>query len=166
MDYAYVTSWSGDTADTGGDTFDFNTSSVTANYLAAADVKVIQGSLPSESDFAGTRRVILLSEETIEKLRLEGDPVGQRVTLSSFDGPDDYTIVGVLEGSEWGNNGPNTFVPHKPAPWETDGTSLTGAEAELGTTKDSSTRAQPRATTWIRPKQRFHRRKKRWRAKR
>ena len=121
VDYAYITSWYGFTVDPEGDSFDLDVRAVTADYLTAADIKVIQGSLPSESDFAENRRVMLLPEETIEKLGLGGDPVGQSITVSDFSSASDYTLVGVLEGNAWGNDGPNAFIPYKPAPWEADG---------------------------------------------
>ena len=117
-DYAYVSSWYGFTVDANGDSFDLDVSAVMADYLAAADIEVIRGGLFSESDFAENRRVMLLPEGMLERLGLEGDPVGQRLTVSDFGGESDYTIVGVLEDSDTGPYGSDTFIPYRPAPWE------------------------------------------------
>ena len=75
VDYAYVVNWTsfnGHAKD--GKAFEFYAQSVTADYLAAADIRVVQGSLLSEGDFAEARKVILLSEEAVERFGLEGGP--------------------------------------------------------------------------------------------
>ncbi|CAN5878451.1 ABC transporter permease [soil metagenome] len=120
VDYAYLMGWDSYTV-AGDDSLEFEVRPVTADYLAAANIQVIQGSLPSASDFAEQRNVLLLAEGALGKLGLEGDPVGQSVKLSSFEGEKSFTVVGVLEGSERGINGPTALVPYKPTPWGEDG---------------------------------------------
>ena len=139
VDYAYLTGWDSYQL-AGDDSLELDLRPVTADYLAAAAVQPVQGSLFSDSDFAEGRNVLLVAEGALPKLGLEGDPVGQSVELSSFEGEKAYTVVGVLEGPERGMDGPTTLVPYKPTPWEEDGLrELTFA------VKDKANLAQARA---------------------
>ena len=122
VDYAYVTNWTSFTARSkDGETFEVDLRAITADYLAAAGVEVVQGSLFSEGDFAEARKVILLSEVTLERFGLTEDAVGETVHLADFGGESLYTVVGVLEGAAQTTDGPNAFIPYIPAPWESDG---------------------------------------------
>ena len=122
VDYAYLTYMTNLTAYAeDGEAFELDVQAVTADYLEAADISTVQGSLFSAGDFAENRKVVLLSESTVNQLGLAGDPVGQSIKLSDFDADSDYTIVGVLGGADRSFDGFNTFIPYTPAPWETDG---------------------------------------------
>ncbi len=120
VNHAYLTDWDRFTV-AGDDSLMLELRPVTADYLAAAAVRVIQGSLFSEGDFAEGRNVLLVAEGALPKLGLEGDPVGQSVKLADFQGEKSYTVVGVLEGSEQGMGGPTTLTPYKLAPRGADG---------------------------------------------
>ncbi len=119
VDYAYLQRWNVLTVERENETFDLEVTDMTQDFLAAAEVKLSQGGLPSESDFREKRRVILLSEVALKKLSVTGDPVGQSVSLSNFDGENSYTILGVVEGNEYSADGfANTYVPYTPSPWD------------------------------------------------
>lgn len=61
---------------------------VTEDYLAANDVRVTQGSLFSERDFAENRDVALLTPALLRQARIAGNPIGKK--LHGFE------IIGVL----------------------------------------------------------------------
>lgn len=67
---------------------------VTPDYLDAARVEVVAGSLPTASDFAALRPVMLVTRRFAAALELEGDPIGQQVHFVGEAAP--YTIVGIL----------------------------------------------------------------------
>lgn len=67
---------------------------VTADYLAAVRIDVVAGSLPTASDFAELRPVMLITRRFASSLELEGDPIGQQLYFEGEDAP--YTIVGIL----------------------------------------------------------------------
>ena len=120
VDYAYLQQWNILSAELENEAFDLDVAEITQELLAAAEVKLTQGSLPSESDFTEKRSVILLSEAALEKLGVTGDPVGRSVTLTGFSGDNSYTILGVVEGNERRSDGfPNSYMPYVPAPWDT-----------------------------------------------
>jgi len=67
---------------------------VTPDYLDAARVEVVAGSLPTAGDFAELRPVMLVTRRFAAALELEGDPIGQQVHFVGEAAP--YTIVGIL----------------------------------------------------------------------
>lgn len=67
---------------------------VTPDYLDAARVKVVAGSLPTASDFALLRPVMLVTRRFAAALELEGDPIGQQLHFVGEAEP--YTVVGIL----------------------------------------------------------------------
>lgn len=67
---------------------------VTPDYLDAARVEVVAGSLPTASDFAELRPVMLVTRRFAAALELEGDPIGQQLHFVGEAAP--YTIVGIL----------------------------------------------------------------------
>jgi len=67
---------------------------VTPDYLEAFKVQVVAGSVPTASDFAELRPVMLVTRRFAAALGLEGDPVGQQMRFIGEAAP--YTIVGVL----------------------------------------------------------------------
>lgn len=68
--------------------------SFSADYLAAARIEVIEGSLPGGSDFQQERRVIVLTKRFASLLGVEDPIVGRTIEFVGEDAP--YTIVGVL----------------------------------------------------------------------
>lgn len=70
--------------------------SFSADYLGAARIEVIEGSLPSASDFEAERRVIVMTHRFATLLGLEEPVVGKSVEFVGEDAP--YTVVGVLPG--------------------------------------------------------------------
>lgn len=64
-----------------------------ADYLAAARIQVVEGSLPTASDFEHERNVLLITPRYAARMGLD-DPIGQEFT--PFGGSDSYLIVGVI----------------------------------------------------------------------
>ena len=118
VDHAYLTNWTTLTTAAENNAVDIDASGITWEYLAAADLKLIQGSLPSQQDFELQRKVILLPEEMLERLELVGDPVGQQIEVYEMDGKSTYTVVGILGGEAWDWDGPQAIVPYTPVPWQ------------------------------------------------
>lgn len=97
IDYAYLNAFK--TFHNGALGEDFLVgSAVTADYIEAAGLEVTSGSLPTDSDFAENRRVMLVTPRVVERLQLTGDPIGQAVAFEREDEP--YTIIGLLPDSE------------------------------------------------------------------
>lgn len=67
---------------------------VTPDYLDAARVEVVAGSLPTAGDFAELRPVMLVTRRFAAALELEGNPIGQQMHFVGEAAP--YTIVGIL----------------------------------------------------------------------
>lgn len=68
--------------------------SFSADYLSAARIEVIDGSLPSASDFQRERHVIMLTKRFAGLLGIDEPIVGRTIEFVGEDAP--YTIVGVL----------------------------------------------------------------------
>jgi ABC-type antimicrobial peptide transport system permease subunit len=99
VDYAYLSDWTSlQKMQDDDSTLDLEITSATADYVKAAKLKVTKGSLPSETDFAEQRKVIVLSTRALEQLGLSEDIVDQSVQFTNWDGaPTDYTVIGILE---------------------------------------------------------------------
>lgn len=93
-DYAYVHESSSSLY---GDTL-FSLDAVTADYLAAARVRVTQGSTLAPSDFLEARPVMLITPEGAARASITGDPVGR--TVSDPSTGTGYTVVGLLPSSD------------------------------------------------------------------
>lgn len=65
-----------------------------ADYLAAARIKVVEGSLPSASDFKEERRVIVMTHRFATILSLSEPIIGRSIEFVGEDAP--YVIVGIL----------------------------------------------------------------------
>lgn len=68
--------------------------SVSADYLTAARIRVTSGSPPSVTDFESERNVMLVTPRFAAALELEGQLVGQEVEFVGEDAP--FIIVGLL----------------------------------------------------------------------
>ncbi|MDQ3398040.1 MAG: ABC transporter permease [Deinococcota bacterium] len=115
VDYAYIQDFRGfSLPDDGGFVQAY---AVTQDYLAAAEVQVTSGSLPSESDFAEGGRVMLATPGLVERLGLEGDPLGQEVAFGFNE--ERYTIIGLLSEPDPLEQGfsPDALVPFTPSPF-------------------------------------------------
>jgi putative ABC transport system permease protein len=121
--YAYLAEWTTfSKAQEDGSMVNVEVASATADFVKAARLKVTKGSLPSDTDFAEQRKVIVLSPRGLEQLGVTEDVVGQTVELmSAFDGsPTQYTVIGILEKPKNNVGGieSNSLVPYAPPPWE------------------------------------------------
>ena len=76
------------------DRYVFDVIAVTPGYLEAYELRVKEGGLFSESDFAPRRDVALVTPDFLAKYGVQGDPVGQ--TITNEGGSATYTVVGVL----------------------------------------------------------------------
>lgn len=85
-------------------------SEITADFQAAADLQVSEGSLLRPTEFEAKERVILLTPRGAKKLRLKAPYVGQRL---SFDYHGSYTVAGMLLESDGSlsNNGYEALIP-------------------------------------------------------
>lgn len=112
VDYGYVRGFKTFSSDALGNDV-LIASAVTPEYLPAARLEVMAGSLPSMSDFAEGRPVILLTPRFATLLGLEGNPVGQQVRFTGEDAP--YTVVGLLPDIHEQLNVREAIVPYDPA---------------------------------------------------
>ncbi len=121
VNYAYLAEWATfSKAQKDGSMVNVEVASATADFVEAARLKVTKGSLPSDTDFAEQRKVMVLSSRGLEQLGVTEDVVGQTVELmSAFDGsPTQYTVIGILEKPK--NNGgieSTSLVPYSPPTW-------------------------------------------------
>jgi hypothetical protein len=103
-----------------GSTVDIEIVSVTAEYVKAARLKLEQGSLPNDTDFAEERKVIVLSQKALEQLGLDESVLGGSVEFANFfDGsPTTYTVIGILKKPandfDWMEN--SSLIPYSPPP--------------------------------------------------
>lgn len=65
-----------------------------ADFLEAARIRVVAGSLPTVGDFEEERNVLLITPRYAARMGIEGNPVGQEFT--PFGGTAPYTIIGIL----------------------------------------------------------------------
>lgn len=94
VDYAYVNEYRGGIY--GDQPFNLNT--VTADYLAAAQVRVTEGDILAPSDFREARPVMLITPEGAAQARVTGNPIGR--TVSDPSSGTGYTVVGLLPSSD------------------------------------------------------------------
>ncbi len=120
--YAYLAEWTTfSKAQEDGSMVNVEVASATADFVKAARLKVTKGSLPSDTDFAEQRKVIVLSPRGLEQLGVTEDVVGQTIEFMSFDGtPTEYTVLGILEKpkNDLGGIESNSLVPYSPPPWD------------------------------------------------
>jgi putative ABC transport system permease protein len=121
VDYAYLSNWTTffKTAEDGS-MVDIGVNSATIDFMKAMRLKVIKGSLPSETDFTEKRKVIVLSAKALEELELDESIVGQDIQLMDDQGENSYTVLGILEKpkQEFGSEESNSLVPYTPPFWE------------------------------------------------
>ncbi|MBX3142523.1 MAG: ABC transporter permease [Trueperaceae bacterium] len=80
----------------------FITAAVTADFLSAADLTLLDGSLLTASDMAAERSVMVIRREALELLKIVGDPIGQRVSMANL--VPDHTIIGVVDTGSLGQD--------------------------------------------------------------
>ncbi len=78
----------------------YHTVAVTEDFLSAADVTLLEGSLLTTSDMAAERTVMVVRREAVELLEITGDPIGQQVFMDNLVPP--HTIVGVVDTDSLG----------------------------------------------------------------
>ncbi|MGL4610885.1 MAG: ABC transporter permease [Trueperaceae bacterium] len=94
-----------------------NVNSATIDFMKAVKLKVSEGSLPNETDFAEERKVIVLSTRALEQLDLEESIVGQDITLMDRTGENSYTVLGILEKPKQDfTEEANSLVLYTPSP--------------------------------------------------
>jgi putative ABC transport system permease protein len=120
--YAYLAEWTSfSKTQEDGSMVNVDIASATADYVKAAGLKATKGSLPSDTDFAEQRKVIVLSSKGLDQLGVTEDIVGQPIELMGLDGtPANYTVLGLLEKPKNNSGGieSNSLVPYSPPPWD------------------------------------------------
>lgn len=91
--YAFINEFWGFNKGTLTNESSLKVSGVTADFQAASNLEVSEGSLLSAAEFDNKSRIMLLTPRGVEKLQLEAPYVGQSL---NFDYHGDYTIAGVL----------------------------------------------------------------------
>jgi ABC-type antimicrobial peptide transport system permease subunit len=70
---------------------------VSQDYLKAAELSLVQGSLPTERDFIEKQPVIVLASDVARRLR-DDSLIGKEVILENIDGTRDiFTVIGILQ---------------------------------------------------------------------
>jgi putative ABC transport system permease protein len=102
---------------------------ITEEYLDAAKLDLEAGSLFLSEDFREGNSVILLSREAVDRLGLDGDPIGQEIVFDHLSprinaSPVAFTIVGVFEAPTAKalfpyQSNPLTMPGHT-VPWQVD----------------------------------------------
>jgi putative ABC transport system permease protein len=121
VDYAYLSEWTTFSKSAeDGSTINLDVNSATADFVEAARLKVIKGSLPSETDYEEQRKVIVLSQRALEQIGLSEDVVGQTISLVDMEGENEYTVLGIFEkpAQDFGGQESNSLVPYAPPPWD------------------------------------------------
>jgi ABC-type antimicrobial peptide transport system permease subunit len=135
VDYAYVVDWAIFDAITEADErVSLEVNSATEDFARAARLELAHGSLPSSSDFAEGRSVIVLSERALRELALTPEVLGQTIRLADWQGEQDYTVVGILAPARdpFGEQA-RSLVPYRTPPWQERGVrSLSFAVADVG----------------------------------
>jgi putative ABC transport system permease protein len=90
---------------------------VTTDYARAAKLEVSSGSLPIASDYEQENNVIVLSSRDIKKLKIEGEPVGQTITVTEGAKTGRFTVVGVLKEPRDRSDFNYSFVPYATPEW-------------------------------------------------
>lgn len=97
-----------------------NVSLVSPTYFAAMGMTVRQGRAFSEADHATSAPVVIVSESLARRHLGDGNPVGQRISVGSREGPF-REIVGVLADERHNRLDsapyPNIYMPHAQVPW-------------------------------------------------
>lgn len=78
-----------------------NVVAVTEDFLSAAKVTLVEGSLITESDIAQERLVVVMTREALGVLQITGDPIGKQVAFGNVQ--PDHTIIGVIESDDLGD---------------------------------------------------------------
>lgn len=81
---------------------------VSEEFLAAAMPSVVRGSAFTASEVREQAEVVVLTREAVERLGIEGDPIGQ--TVRKTDSAAEYRIVGIIE-SPTNGRGEAGFLP-------------------------------------------------------
>ncbi|MBX3142521.1 MAG: ABC transporter permease [Trueperaceae bacterium] len=76
------------------------TAAVTEDFLSAAKVTLLDGTLLTTADVAAQRPVMVIRREALEPLQITGDPIGQRLFLENL--VPDHTIIGVVDTDSLG----------------------------------------------------------------
>lgn len=84
---------------------------VSEEFLEAAMPKVVHGSAFTASEVREQAEVVVLTREAVERLGIEGDPLGQAVRKS--DSTAEYRIVGIIE-SPMSGRGETGYLPFPP----------------------------------------------------
>jgi predicted permease len=91
-----------------------HTTRIAPGYLETIGTRLLAGRTIDANDREGAERVVVLSEPLARQLFPAGEPLGQRVALTSADGEQQtYTVVGVtadLVSTQMGNPRPQIFL--------------------------------------------------------
>lgn len=81
---------------------------VSEEFLEVAMPKVVRGSALTASEVREQAEVVVLTREAVERLGIEGDPLGQ--TVRKTDSAAEYRIVGIIE-SPMSGRGETGYLP-------------------------------------------------------